>query len=195
GIGAAAGAIKIASGQPASAQSEASAGKRVFKTANCVGCHKWHGGGGGGCPKDASGLHEVGFRYDEDANLLARLNDKYGGTRVGGHPVLVSLLLDDQGQMAGIRIVTDPNARLYMHKKAFLLGQQAKARYGDEGWTCTQGSPSDNEQPVGGVFVKEHCEKITPTRHIIVERDLFRHPGEDLKQFVDDSKITILPGG
>ncbi|MBV8592194.1 MAG: hypothetical protein JO212_19425 [Acetobacteraceae bacterium] len=97
--------------------------------------------------------------------------------------------------MAGIRIVTDPNARLYMHKKAFLLGQQAKARYGDEGWTCTQGSPSDNEQPVGGVFVKEHCEKITPTRHIIVERDLFRHPGEDLKQFVDDSKITILPGG
>ena len=23
-------------------------GKRVYKKANCVGCHKWHGGGGGG---------------------------------------------------------------------------------------------------------------------------------------------------
>ncbi len=24
------------------------AGKRVYDKANCVGCHKWHGGGGGG---------------------------------------------------------------------------------------------------------------------------------------------------
>lgn len=26
----------------------ASAGKRVYKKANCIGCHKWHGDGGGG---------------------------------------------------------------------------------------------------------------------------------------------------
>ncbi len=26
----------------------ASEGQRIFERANCVGCHKWHGGGGGG---------------------------------------------------------------------------------------------------------------------------------------------------
>ncbi|MBV8095734.1 MAG: c-type cytochrome [Acetobacteraceae bacterium] len=65
GIGAAAGAIKIASGQPASAQSEASAGKRVFKTANCVGCHKWHGGGGGGYGGAALSLRATQLTRDQ----------------------------------------------------------------------------------------------------------------------------------
>ncbi|MBV8399008.1 MAG: hypothetical protein JOZ17_09745 [Acetobacteraceae bacterium] len=144
------------------------------------------------CPADSAGLREVSFRYDESANTLAKINDQYEGTRVGGHPVLVSLLIDDQGTVAGLKIVTDPKARLYMHKKAFLLGQQAKAHYGEDGWTCTEAQPSADEEPVGGVFIKEHCEKTTPTRRILVERDLFRHPGQELKDFVGDSKVTIL---
>ena len=32
---------------PASAQAP-DLGRRVYEKANCVGCHKWHGGGGGG---------------------------------------------------------------------------------------------------------------------------------------------------
>jgi hypothetical protein len=144
------------------------------------------------CPADPSGLHEVRFRYDEGANPMAKVNSNYEGTRVGGHPVLISLLIDDHGTVAGLKIVTDPHARLFMHKKAFLLAQQAKARYGEEGWTCAEAQPTDDEQPVGGVFIKEHCEKATPTRRIMVERDLFRHPGQELKDFVGDSKITIV---
>ena len=31
-------------------------GKHVFQRANCVGCHKWHGGGGGGYGGDALSL-------------------------------------------------------------------------------------------------------------------------------------------
>lgn len=34
----------------------AAEGKRVFQRANCVGCHKWHGGGGGGYGGDALSL-------------------------------------------------------------------------------------------------------------------------------------------
>ncbi len=147
------------------------------------------------CPADTAGRHEVRFRYDETANPLARVNDKYEGTKVGGHPVLLSLLISAAGRVDGIRIVTDPQARLYMRKKAFLLGLQAKARYGEEGWTCTEGQLAQDEQPVGGVFVKERCEKTTPTRHLIVERDLFRRSGQDPKEFVNDTKITILPPG
>ncbi len=35
---------------------QAALGKRVFQQANCVGCHKWHGGGGGGYGGDALSL-------------------------------------------------------------------------------------------------------------------------------------------
>jgi hypothetical protein len=144
------------------------------------------------CPADPPGLHEIRFRYDESANPLARVNDRFEGTRVGGHPVLISLLIDEQGTVDGLRIVTDPKSRLYLHKKAFLLGLQAKARYGEEGWTCVEGEPTGDEQPVGGVFLKERCEKVTATRRVTVERDLFRHAGQAVKDFVGDTKITIL---
>jgi hypothetical protein len=147
------------------------------------------------CPADSAGQHEIRFRYNEAANPLARVNDKFEGTKVAGHPVLLSLLIGGAGQVDGIRIVTDPQARLYLRKKAFLLGLQAKARYGEDGWACTEGQPVQDEQPVGGVFVKEHCEKTTPTRHLVVERSLFRRPGQDPKEFVNDTKITILPPG
>jgi mono/diheme cytochrome c family protein len=36
-----------------------SAGKRVYEKANCVGCHKWHGGGGGGYGGAALSLRET----------------------------------------------------------------------------------------------------------------------------------------
>jgi mono/diheme cytochrome c family protein len=35
------------------------AGKRVYEQANCVGCHKWHGGGGGGYGGGALSLRET----------------------------------------------------------------------------------------------------------------------------------------
>ena len=51
------------------AASDTTLGKRVYRKANCVGCHKWHGGGGGGyggaalslraTPLDADGIREV----------------------------------------------------------------------------------------------------------------------------------------
>ena len=46
-----------------SAQAPASdptnAGKTVFSRANCVGCHKWHGNGGGGYGGDALSLRKT----------------------------------------------------------------------------------------------------------------------------------------
>jgi hypothetical protein len=143
------------------------------------------------CPKDAAGWHEIGFRYDPVANPMARLNDKFGGTRVAGHPVRLALLLTDEGVVAGLRIATDPTAPLYLHKKAFLLADQVMARYGASGWTCVKGVPSAHEQPVGGVFVKEHCEKTTPSRHLLLDRELYRDPAQDLREFVGGTELLI----
>ena len=148
------------------------------------------------CPAEPSGLRAVGFRYDESANPLAKVNGLYEGTKVGGHPVLLTLLIGDghgdEGQVDGLVIETDPAARLYLRKKAFLLGDQVKARYGDEGWTCTEAKPTGDEEPIGTVFLHERCEKTTPTRRLILDRDLFRRAGTDIKDFVSSARLEIL---
>jgi hypothetical protein len=89
------------------------------------------------CPKDASGFHALRFRYDEKANPFAKANSLYEGTKVAGHPVLLTLLLGDDARVAGLVIETDPSAPLYLRKKAFLFADQIKSRWGEDGWTCT----------------------------------------------------------
>lgn len=144
------------------------------------------------CTPDAAGLRAVRFRYAEDENFRGSVNDSYEGTRVAGHPVLLALLLDDAGTVKGLRIETDPRARLFLHKKAHLLSELAKARFGEEDWTCIKAQPSADEEPVGGVFIKEHCEKTTPTRRYLLDRALFRHPGEELSKVVSLTRLEIL---
>lgn len=43
----------------------ADAGKAVFKRANCFGCHKWHGNGGGGYGGDALSLRKTELTKDQ----------------------------------------------------------------------------------------------------------------------------------
>ena len=43
-------------------------------------------------------------------------------------------------------------------------------RYGDEGWRCHDVAPSGGETPVGGVFVKQHCEKTASGRNFVLDR-------------------------
>jgi len=62
--GAAAVAVVLSTIYGALAQSAApsdptDAGKAVFKRANCFGCHKWHGNGGGGYGGDALSLRKT----------------------------------------------------------------------------------------------------------------------------------------
>lgn len=153
------------------------------------------------CPADASGLRAVRFRYDEDASTpitrsvngvpLSTVNGLYEGTKVGGHPVLLSLLLGHD-RVEGLVIETDPSARLYLRKKAFLFADQARARYGEDGWACTSQPQAADEEPVGGVYINEHCEKTTPTRRLVLDHALFRRAGQELKDFVSRARLEIL---
>jgi hypothetical protein len=144
------------------------------------------------CPPDAAGVRAIAFGFDEAANPLAPYNDRYQGTKVGGHPVLLTLLVGENGRIVGLRMDTDPSARLFARKKAFLLADQLKARYGESGWACTDSPPSDGEEPVGGVFVKEHCEKTIWGRHLVVDSALLRKAGEPLADFIDVTRAQIL---
>jgi hypothetical protein len=136
------------------------------------------------CPAGPDGLHEIRFGYDPATSRE--------GTIVAGHPAVLTALIDKDGVVAGLRIETDPKARLYLRKKAFLFGPQVKARYGSEGWTCTQADLAAGEEPVGGIHVKERCTKTARGRALTIERNLFRKAGHDEKNFVDETRITIL---
>ena len=135
------------------------------------------------CPAGASGARAIRFGYDP---MTSR-----DGTMVAGHPAILTLAIDDSGHVAGLQIETDPKARLYIRKKAFLLGLQAKYRYGQEGWACTEGKPDAGEQPVGATYLKERCTKTISGRSLVVERNLFRRPDQDIKNFVDETRISI----
>ena len=136
------------------------------------------------CPAEADGLYAIRFDYDPATSSE--------GTIVAGHPAILMLFVVERGIIAGLRIETDPQACLYMRKKAFLLGLQVKSRYGNEGWSGRQGQPAGSEQPLGGVFVKESCAKTLQGSSIEVERNLFRRPDQDAKSFVDETRINIF---
>ncbi len=144
------------------------------------------------CPAEGSGWHAVRFQYDEAANPLAKVNGLYEGTKVGGHPVLLTVLIGDDSRLKGVVIETDPAARLYLRKKAFLFGEQVKARYGDAGWNCVSQEPAADQEPVGGLFINEHCDKVTPTRRLTLDRSLFRAAGQEAKSFTSRSRLEIL---
>lgn len=134
------------------------------------------------CPAEA-GSHAIRFGYDPATDPE--------GTMVAGHPAILTLMVDEAGRVVRLQIDTDPKTRLYLRKKAFLLGVQAKSRYGVDGWACIQTPAAADEMPVGGVYLKEQCRKTTNGRTIDVARNLFRHAGQDMKSFVDETRISI----
>ena len=109
-----------------------------------------------------SGLHEVTFRYDDEleyyalAMNLMPIADRYGGTRFGTFPVIVSVLIGDDGILHGYRVVTDDRVALRVRRVAYTMGILAKSRVPGE-WICEQLALEDGETPVGRNAVKENC--------------------------------------
>jgi hypothetical protein len=136
------------------------------------------------CRPEASGLHEVYVRFDEQQAYQAKafgdptLPSEANGTRVAGHPVILSVLFNDAGIAQEIRIVTDPRAPLSLRRMAQLLRLRVIAHYGEEGWTCIELPAEPGETPVGKIFIKQRCEKTTPEHHLVMQARLLRKPGQ-----------------
>jgi hypothetical protein len=143
------------------------------------------------CPKTAAGLYSISFRFNDRLNALAQVNDSYRGTRVAGHPVVLTVLIDEGATIDALRIDTDPQARLFWRKKAYLLALAFKNRYGEDGWECRNREPTEGQVAVGGVLIMEHCEKNADGRKLVLDRSVYRRPGQPIDDFVNETHIEI----
>ena len=139
--------------------------------------------GFGNCRPEESGLYEVYARFDDENEYIGKATDDpvtlgRTGTRVAGHPIILSVLFDSGGILRGIRFVSDPRGDPGARRMAHLLRLAIINRYGPSDWTCTDFPPAPGETPVGGVFLKQRCEKVTPERHLMVEAHFLRKPGQ-----------------
>lgn len=115
------------------------------------------------CTPEEDGLREIYFSYDDEFEYRAKALELpteaalYGGTSIAGHPVVVSVLVDDGGHIRGIRIVTDDRAEVRDRRRGAALAPTLKSRFGPN-WTCTDFEPKEGERPLAGVFVNQACE-------------------------------------
>src|SRR5262249_9515162 len=122
------------------------------------------------CPAAKAGLHEVYVEFDSAGDAESKLFrdtygetlwiDKFSGTKLAGHPIILSVLFDDSGVARGIRAVTDPRAGLEERSKAYLLRVPVESKYGVEGWHCIDRPPTHGETPVGRTYINERCDKV-----------------------------------
>jgi hypothetical protein len=138
------------------------------------------------CRPESSGLYEVNVRFDDQQEYIGRAIDDplYAqgrvGTRVAGHPVVLSVLFDKDGVLRGIRMVSDPRGSVMERRMAHMLRLAIINRYEPDGWSCTDFPPAPGETSVGGgVFIKQKCEKLTPQRDLFVEAHFLRKPGQN----------------
>ena len=85
--------------------------------------------------------------------------EQYSGTKTYGFPIVASALIDAEGVLRGIRIVSDPRDTSQNRDDAYLLRNFLTARFGRDNWQCQDLALEDGETPVDGVFVKQSCRK------------------------------------
>ena len=118
--------------------------------------------------------HEVYARFDDEDEYIGRAIDDPVCARQGrdtarrpsGDPV--GAVRPRRRACAALRLVTDPRAASHERRMAHLLRlcgvQPLRPR-----WMDLHGRPpAEGETAVGGVFVKQRCEKLIPERHLFL---------------------------
>lgn len=138
------------------------------------------------CTPEPSGLREVYFEYDDEQDYIARANEEeyrflQRGTSVYGHPVVVSVLVDDAATIRGIRIVTDEHASVAERASAVSLAGFLKGRYGAWELVCDDIPPGPGESPMGRQFEHRLCQGSNPQSHqaVLLESSYFRKKGQE----------------
>jgi hypothetical protein len=137
------------------------------------------------CRPEASGLREVYFRYDDELEYWAKANElpteieRYSGTKVYDYPVVLSALFDAAGTLRGLRIISDPRDPTRSRDEAYTLRNFLTARFGRDGWSCTDLPADEGEEPVGRTFIKQDCRKaLDGPALVVLQTRYFRKKGQ-----------------
>jgi len=138
------------------------------------------------CQAEPSGLREIYFANDDELDYIAKaLDSEYrvqqGGTTIYAHPIVQSALVDEQGVVRGIRIITDDRAELRDRRLAVTLAKNLKGRY--KAWqpACEDIPPAAGENPVGKEFTHEICTGTNPegSQDFRMEATFLRKKGQE----------------
>jgi uncharacterized protein YjbI with pentapeptide repeats len=148
------------------------------------------------CRLEDSKLREVWFIYDDELEYSAlatrdkMLISRSRATLVLGQPVILSLLIDEAGLVQGYRIFTDPHAAPSERMGAHLVATALRARYGRDGWDCTDMPLAEGERAIGLTAVKQQCEKVTDSKRITVGSRHYYRRGQ---AYIDPRTNTVTP--
>ena len=138
----------------------------------------------GRCPPDGAGRFEVYLRYDDELEYWARaldepvLVERLAGTKLLGYDVVLSLLIDPAGAIAGIRIVSDPRVESELRLKAHELANFLRSRFRIAAAECIDLPLDERETPIGRIAIKQRCEAERDGRRLVLETRFFRRPGQ-----------------
>lgn len=137
------------------------------------------------CRPEPSGLREVYFRYDDELEYWARAMELdreikvYRGTQMYDYPIIVSVLIDENGIVQGRRIASDarfPDIR--ERQELWTLGNFLLVRFNRTDWTCVDLPAEEGESPVGDDFVKNRCVKSQDSIRYLSEQRYLRRKGQ-----------------
>ena len=146
------------------------------------------------CRPEPNGLREVYFRYDDELEYWAKahrartLLAPYAGTKVLDFLVILPGLFDASGTLAGLRIVTDPRANPQDRKQTYTLTNFFKARYGGDGWDCSNTFPAPGENPVGTLHQSTLRQAREGDMRAVLETRFLRKPGQ--AEFSSSGELT-----
>jgi hypothetical protein len=143
------------------------------------------------CPTDEQGFIQLNVIYNNETSEWGDVNDKWLGTKLAGHPVIINSFINANGEIERIDVQTDPNSRMYMKKKSFLLGQRIKNQFGENFWMCTK-RQQDDEIEVGGMLIDELCRKDFHGFSVVTHIELFYKLTDGKKQYINSTKFSLL---
>lgn len=151
------------------------------------------------CPAEAAtGFHEIYFRYDDEAEYVARAQRLesqaalFGGTTAYAIPVIVSALFDEYGFLSGLRMVSDPRVEVVTRELGITLRAFVMSRFG-ENWTCEDLERREGEIEFAGRYLKRSCvlDEGQADANVVVEGHYYRKPG----QFTVDPRTQTATEG
>lgn len=141
------------------------------------------------CAPESDGLHEVYFRYADEADTLREAWQRWPlarleGTRVYGFRAVLSALFDASGTLAGLRVLADPRGVPAGERNdQWRLAAVLQQHFADATWTCEDAALRARESAAASFSVKRSCTGTAEGRDLSLAQEYFHKAGQG---FVDE---------